>query len=1185
LLLDDDVKPSFTGAKFLVLDGHNYREPTLIEMTQAFKVFNQLRSTFSDKTIADRTLAPQIVNAAHIKNTTRVTSAVITAPGWSIGIETVDGELVAYLIDQEQKDTLEIHAAGYVFNNKLYHIEDKYDAEVLRMLGRLQDRSDEIDKAMSQHFPEFPREPEELAKQTNVWKFLDALTAIADILATVSAAGILMFASEEEEVQFERRQNRHAAYNSDDVEFCEHGVPLKSPCEECKAKKNRFERRQDRHANYNQKDCETCEHGVPLKSPCGECKEAKNQFECVTDEETLKDITTMYKAYYGPSRDNCEYGILLEGQFYWLHEQEKRKQQWIGFCIDARKITIHVLKDEKTNIDRVVADHIKGKHFILPPSSESDLGEAWADYAITGKLPEDPETLSIIRSMPARRITLSRAAQAQQVEDFQGSFDPQARRVLLTVKENQVEILNPAGEFSQTAIMLKDNIGICNEHAPTDFTIRDKEVVYKVERLARSKRNDVCLFKVLDKKYQPKKNIFKLLCTVKDLGKFLGITNGRIALMLGLGKEHPILMTAEGTTETACVEAKEDGGQIRYRSAIGYFGYTGVTEYGDCGSPVVIMAPTLVGKWCGIHSRGTDNISIAAPLTQEYVKAMLDDSNFEASQIQSRPHEYLEYEAVKYQCTDTKLNVVAKPKLKIHVPTSTTKYLSGLNLPLDTEPTIKSKKDPRNVFRKDLLKEGIARYGQKLLKTDIREEVIHAAHCIGEYLATKMDAQGMTTHILTNTESINGAPNCIYPASKSIDRNGSVGYPYVQLCPGRNSKQDFLYQNEKSLLWYFRDDIHSKHIQSDVNLLIDDGYKGISHDIPWVAYPKDEPAKLKKIYDIDNQKTRVFFAGPMSYQLAYRRAFGAALWRITELHSEIPCRVGISPTSLEWQELAFSHLSQSNYGFDSDMENWDGTVPIEFLEAVPIIYNIIYKRTDPNWSPDDDLLRTTLHKAVEGALVIVYDKVYKLDQAMASGFPGTAIENSLINWMLFFCSWKRIMLEKNPQYASFRHFMKHVCLSVYGDDNVCSVVEPLAEHFHFNTFKEMAAQFGFKVTDAAKTGKDVPNQVPFEQLTFLKRSFKKDGWFYVPALDLTSLRKTLCWINSHPAYEYTGRWKRNNYPLVFAESLRNLFLEICLHGPEVYEQFADEIKQAAKGTRMEINIPPYAEARSLTAFV
>jgi hypothetical protein len=86
-------------------------------------------------------------------------------------------------------------------------------------------------------------------------------------------------------------------------------------------------------------------------------------------------------------------------------------------------------------------------------------------------------------------------------------------------------------------------------------------------------------------------------------------------------------------------------------------------------------------------------------------------------------------------------------------------------------------------------------------------------------------------------------------------------------------------------------------------------------------------------------------------------------------------------------------------------------------------------------------------------------------------------------------------------------------------------------------------------------------------------------------LDLTSLRKTLCWINSHPAYEYTGRWKRNNYPLVFAESLRNLFLEICLHGPEVYEQFADEIKQAAKGTRMEINIPPYAEARSLTAFV
>lgn len=1201
VLLDSSENPSWTGTRMMILRDGEYKPPRPAESMEGLKLFTILRNKFSTATIADRSMAPAIVNREHIPNTTGIKSAVIIAPDWAIGIETADDTLVAYLISESPSTYYPISSDSYMLDGVTYVVEDKYDLAMEQLIARNAGVVSQISDEIRQKYEYYPEDINEILPQTPVLKFVHQLVAVADIAATVAFGGyaiadalkkeqVPIVAQVDEEEPREERRRREQKKNPDQSDS--------SAADKNRVARTKYEGQEpeEERKKRPQARADHVDGSANVKQ-----RPAQNKYESAvqalavayeSEPPTGKESNLAMTLVRIGNEDDCEFGVLYDGHVTYATELPPESQKWIVFRrpIDAFKKEVTQLLKGKNVHDAAIISALTGKHLCLPPDATADLSSMLATYVCFGE-PRDFTTNKvetelfkpIMSKLPFPRHTLSRQQQDAQVESFQGCVDSQAMKTLKLIHANRVQILDSEGQFAMSGIMLHNDVGMTNNHAPKKFKIQDGDSIYPVEVLNYSTSNDVLLFRVTDKKYTHKRDITKYVITQKELTTYLSQTGGRMAVALGLAQPELMVVTGGAECSGENIESVDDYGSIRVRTSIGYFGQTGVTEYGDCGSPLVLMCPSVNSKFIGIHSRGTDLISISSPITREYLRA-LEKGKDEGQKQSQRLHPDIEYESARFQCQDTGLTQIGKPAFPVHAPTTTTSYRSGLRIEPLHEPTIKNKSDPRNVDKRDMLLEGIARYGSKAVELGTEHEIIDAAEEIGEYLASLMDAEELPVRLLTNTEAINGAPHVEYPTSRSIDRKGSAGYPLTQRNPTRPSKQDYLYQNERNGLWYFRDDAEAQRVLSSTNRLIEDARQGMASDVAWIAYSKDEPVKLKKIYDISSQKTRVFFAGQFDYLLAYRRLFGAALWRITELHNLIPVRVGLRTVSLEWQNLAYQHAKISKKGFDSDMENWDGTVPLAFLQAVTIVYNRIYQRCDPGWTPSDDEARTTLHKAVEGAIVIVRDRVYKLDQAMASGFPGTAVENSLINWMLFYCCWKRILLRTRPEYANFNSFMKYSCLSVFGDDNICTVNDVLSPHFNYNTFKIEAAKFGFKVTDAAKSGLEMPDVRPLEELEFLKRGFKKQGWMYVPTLDEVSINKTLCWIAGSPSYYYTGLFRTSTDSSVFEESLNSLWTEMALHGEERYVEFARDVVRAAKGTGIRVSVPRYDELRRQAGF-
>lgn len=1215
VMLDDPHKPNIARSKLLKRKGKEYVPMAYTDYAEVLKMFLPLAGHFSDRTIAHQSLAAKIVNSARIANNTSYKSALIITTEWIIGLETIDGVVVAYLADASKAPTLEVHHDSYSLDGKFYRVEDAFDANSTRMLGRIYGKLEEVERMLGQNWPEPMPTVEQAVEASMPRKVIRNIVSLLDILISVGLGTAALYREkpptpiverhiykyeetipEADAIQHERREkpDTNRAPEWPPCELC--GKP-DSPKHKCRGRLDRYEKitpeRRDKAPEQTKVEYPPCTLCGKPDSPKHKCKERRDRYECKGDEEVQfksmskddLDSNAMYFAAKGEHHLDCHYGIVFDGAFTYAHELN-RSQQWTIFSDDAYSDDVHVLEKAPSTSSRNLINQAKGHHVTYPKDSTKDFGEMFARYIAFNEIADDAQFKREIKRFPKHRDNLSREGARYQTEQFEGSFDPAAKDSTLKLLKSKVAVVDSENNFCQYAIMLKGRIGLVNYHAPRDFKIKIEDKYYDTRVIDAQKDNDILTFIITDVSLNAFPDVISMIPTKTALNTFLSRSLGRGAVMIGLGTtKEAVLTTAAMTSYTGAVTSETEHGAIRYRSSVGCFGYSGVTVAGDCGSPVVLMHGSMQQKFIGIHSRGSADVSVGAPIYRELIEKMIDtDQMKEQSKVQNgmRKHRALEYfdEDMRYHCELTNLNVIGKPAYHVHIPNTTTKYRTGLNVPCNTEPSIKTKRDPRNINKKDMLLEGLSRYGEKRPLDFTYDEVQYAAECIGDYLSAKMVNLGLTTRELTNTEALNGAPKEEFPASKAIDRSGAVGYDISQLCPSRTAKQDYLWQNENDLNWYFRKDEHSQHILSESDLMLADAKKGIAHDVPWVAYPKDEPLDFKKIYDLRNQKCRIFFSGPMSYQLAYRKAFGAALWRITELHNSIPVRVGINPTSLEWQSLAYQHLRISPNGFDSDMKNWDGTVPLAFLQAVPVVYNMIYKRTDANWMPSDDVMRTTLHKPIEGATVVCYDKIFKLDQAMASGYPGTAIENSLINWMLFYCCWRRIMEKKAPQHASFLEFMRHSCLSVYGDDNICSVASVLEPFFNFNTFQAEALKFGFVVTDALKTGGKCPDTKPLGELTFLKRSFDKQGFLYIPTLEEDSIWKTLNWVNSSPPYEYRGDFRTTKDHQVMSDSINALSTEVSLYGKVYYDQWKEILIQSTFGTGIDLQIQRYEEARA-----
>lgn len=721
--------------------------------------------------------------------------------------------------------------------------------------------------------------------------------------------------------------------------------------------------------------------------------------------------------------------------------------------------------------------------------------------------------------------------------------------------------------------------------------------LYQVKFVQRHSKSDIAVYEIVGN-IPAYRDISHKFCTRAELQDVLAANMTNIAAALYVPYEPSTLISC-GATAQVRRNTEIDGHTIGYSCTLGAMGISGVSMPGHCGSPLLLQNKQLSGKIIGIHRAGNTVHSLGSIVSREWVKEILKDSR---AIDPTTPEAVvpIHYDKATLQLLETAyvsdrngLLEIGSTVSPVYMPTTTRIMRTGIQLPKELdifEPCLMSKHDPRSDGVFDPRHDGLRRYGESNNATLDLTEIDDAYEEIAFECATRIRAMGRSVRVFTKTEALNAPPFHEFPNANPIDRSGSAGFPYI-VTTNKKSKKDFLRFNEPNQTWYFNNgDRDAQLISNKIDKVIQDAAAGIPHCAPFVSYVKDEPVKLKKIYDV--RKTRIFFSGPFEYLIAYRMYFLSAMLRLQELHATLPPKIGISSDRDSWNTLAYSMLAVGTHGFATDVANFDSSVPTAFMEGALKVWNSIYTAC-PSPGADtakENATRDTLHRAVEGAHVICGNKLYKLTQAQVSGNPGTAMENSFVIWALYYIVWKRLAKIHAPQFANYRSFRKNVALAIYGDDNICTVAPDCLPWFNYNSFAKEALTLGFHITDAAKIGGDIPDSIPLEKMEFLKRSFRKEQGYYCGPLAQTSLAKAVMWIHDTESYEVTKNHLEHGFPIslnltTLKDSLLNTMTEVALHGKKVYQEWIDMIVPEAGRIGVEFVPPRWQAAMALKGYL
>lgn len=750
----------------------------------------------------------------------------------------------------------------------------------------------------------------------------------------------------------------------------------------------------------------------------------------------------------------------------------------------------------------------------------------------------------------------------------------------------------------------------------TNLTIFINDKDWPIHLASQNKSCDLAVFEIRDKTFPEFKNISHVFVNADQLTGALARNATAFPLQLVTkdpdGNQVFLSFAVGAALQRATSETSYRGRSLEYRAVVSSVCVTGLTIGGDCGSPVFMINKAFSGKLIALHRAGNATKSVATLVTQQWIESMLLDprnvlNDIQAESAHSETQELLdqssdipvtllnggEEETMQYRVLHAEEIILAPGKRddstgllrvgylpkSVFAPDATRLNRTGIDFPEGSlyEPSIMNRSDPRAPGYDPRLS-GLKRYGENYLDDEIdTNEVMECALEIANELATRITARGKRLHQFSNTEAINSPGVLEYHNAKPLDRAGSAGFPSCVNNPG-TTKGDFLYFNEKHQKWYFKPEAAQQ--VNNINKIINDAAQGREHIHPLVAYCKDEPLKLKKIYEAP--KTRIFFSCPFEYLMCFRRFFNSAMYRVQEMYADIPPKIGISATMTDWHYMTSRLLKVSPYGFASDMANFDSSVPKIFIEACGVIWNELYSRCSERGEDviRDNRIREILHRSIEGAYIISRRNLYKLSQAQVSGNPATAIENSFVVWMLYYLVWKRLALQHAPDLANYASFRKNVELACYGDDNVCSVNQA-CPWFNFNTFRLEAKKFGFSVTDALKLGKDVPDFMPIDQLDFLKRKFHNIKGLYVGPLEMESIKKACYWIRDvryNVTKDVVGNWPQCNNRELIQTSIDALWKEIALHGQETYAEMRDHLLRESQLVGIELHPPTWKQA-------
>lgn len=587
-------------------------------------------------------------------------------------------------------------------------------------------------------------------------------------------------------------------------------------------------------------------------------------------------------------------------------------------------------------------------------------------------------------------------------------------------------------------------------------------------------------------------------------------------------------------------------GETRHYHHISYAGHragfsiSGVqTSYGDCGA-VLILADSSwqTGKLIGIH--------VAANTDLAYARHIYRDHYEEIRKEVLKPQVSLD---TKWFINSEDEDCVGFAKVPVHCPTKTKLFRNWFPVGEKLfEPCLLSGNDTRNPGHSILTEESMKWCKERTpIAKDDAELLRQCTRDLATYYGDVLESQNVVLKKLTRTESLNKLQGS--SKSEPINLHTSAGYPWNTMCIKKKGKYEFIDLDEDGVRHFSKGPNTQKLYNAMDQYHYECKGQGQATTVFQVSL-KDEPVKLKKIYD--TPKTRTIAMAPLDYQIEYRRYFHCAHAAIMENWHMLPSKVGINPLSIDWHTLFTKHADISMRGFDIDVQGWDFSHDPIFVEMICEFWQILYARLDPHCTQFDQDMRSVLYSKIINFLLLVGRKVYRSTGGIPSGYPGTSPDNTIVHNIIAYFSWCKLAKRDHPRLSNLKSFLEDVYTSIYSDDIIYTVSQFAVGFFNTMSVCEQYRSIGFHATPADKSEEMISHK-PLQELIFLSRGFRSWNGIMVGPLVMDRLCKGTWWIHdkrSHNFWESPDDMCTNAE--VIASSAESHLYEAALHGEQTF---------------------------------
>lgn len=781
----------------------------------------------------------------------------------------------------------------------------------------------------------------------------------------------------------------------------------------------------------------------------------------------------------------------------------------------------------------------------------------------------------------------------QQSVTMQQAHDPTLPATLGAVMPNMVQLCaKDTGKRLCYGLMLFGRTGttvahLVNTRAASSILAHDyKGNRWPIKALNTNPEQDSLDFVIEDQKCPAFRNIVRHL-TTKDFSP----QKGTPCVLFTLNKDWfggvPTVIMRNYNIEEQTVyradEAIHNVAGYSYSGTRTGYSISNINTFdGDCGSILVVCDPQWTGKIIGIHTAASTTVGYARQIYREMYEKAAKGQCDEIGPIKDLDMttrifgRFGEFVLPEHPTDLSGHPIEAIGTIKQFVPATTKLWLSPMPYgPKLYEPSLLDKHDSRNPTPGyDFMYDEAIKWCKPRIPMSEEdcEELDHCFRAVGSHYAQIIKRHACPIKVLSKTESINKLRGSM--KSNPVLLSSSPGYPWNVFAD--RGKKRFIDVDPVTGMRHFAKNQEANWLKNSVDDVIANARKEESSYCVFKVCLKDELVKLKKIYE--EPKTRTIAAAPLHLVVACRMFFHTVHAAIAECWPDVFAKVGIDASSFDWHTMFTKMLATSELGFAFDYKGWDTCVPPEFTDRMWIFYDSIFSLCCPDYTPEIRSIIIGLYKNLSKFRFLLFQRVYLATGGVASGHPGTAIDNCIINTVNMYFAYRKIMKRIMPAFATWYYFILYTQHADYGDDIFVSVVTWLLEHFNGVTVSEELSKIGWQITSADKTKPIVPS-IPLWECEFMSRGFQRLYGTWIGPLRESQVVKCTHYVTTTRSHKF---WLDQDkvfwQPEILADMAFVCLKEMFLHGEEKFNQLRNHFIENYARLGIEQYVPMYEEA-------